>query len=283
MVLRAPPGAGKSTLVPLALLAEPWLRDRKILLLEPRRVAARAVARRMAFLRDEPVGDAVGYRMRLDTRVSRNTRIEVITEGVLTRMLQADPELAGVACVIFDEFHERSLQADLALALCLDARRALESDLRILAMSATLDGARVAALLGGAPVIDVPGREFPVEVVYCGRGAPLLPGGPEPPERLLGRTVRRALEECGGDLLVFLPGVGEIRRLQAQLKELAGPRVQVLPLYGELEAREQDAALRLEPGRRAADRARDQHRRDQRDDPGRDGRHRFRPRAARTL
>ena len=243
-VLRAPPGAGKSTLVPLALLAEPWLRDRRILLLEPRRVAARAVARRMACLRGEEVGDTVGYRMRLDTRVSRRTRIEVITENVLTRMLQSDPELTGVGCVIFDEFHERSLSADLALALGLDARRTLEGDFRILAMSATLDGARVAALLGGAPVVDVPGREFPVEIVYCGSGAPLLPGGPEPPERLLGRTVRRALEECSGDLLVFLPGAGEIRRLAAQLGELAGPRLAVLPMYGELEAREQDAALR---------------------------------------
>ncbi len=162
-VLRAPPGAGKSTLVPLALLAEPWLGDRKILLLEPRRVAARAIARRMAWLRGEPVGGTVGYRMRLDTCVSRATRIEVITEGVLTRMLQSDPELAGVGCVIFDEFHERSLQADLGLALCLDARAALDADFRLLAMSATLDGARIAALLGDAPVIDVPGRQFEVD------------------------------------------------------------------------------------------------------------------------
>jgi ATP-dependent helicase HrpB len=243
VVLRAPPGAGKSTLVPLALLEEPWLSGRRILLLEPRRVAARAVARRMASLLNEPVGATVGYRMRLDTRVSRDTRIEVITEGVLTRMLQSDPELAGVGCVIFDEFHERSLAADLGLALCLDARRTLEGDFRILAMSATLDGARVAALLGGAPVIDVPGREFPVGIEYCGRGAPLLPGGPEPPERLLARTVRRALEEGDGDLLVFLPGAGEIRRLQGQLADLAGPRLVVLPMYGELDAREQDAAL----------------------------------------
>ncbi|HZT55956.1 MAG TPA: ATP-dependent helicase HrpB, partial [Burkholderiaceae bacterium] len=247
VVLRAPPGAGKSTLVPLALLAEPWLLGRKILLLEPRRVAARAVARRMAYLRGEQVGDTVGYRMRLDTRVSGRTRIEVITEGVLTRMLQSDPELAGVGCVIFDEFHERSLQADLALALCLDARKTLDGDFRILAMSATLDGARVAALLGGAPVVDVPGREFEVGVIYCGRGAPLLPGGTEPPERALGRTVRRALEECSGDLLVFLPGAGEIRRLQAQLGDLTGPRLQVLPMYGELDAREQDAALSEAP------------------------------------
>jgi len=246
-VLQAPPGAGKSTLVPLALLAEPWLGQRRILLLEPRRVAARAVARRMAWLRGEPVGATVGYRMRLDTRVSRDTRIEVITEGVLARMLQSDPELSGVGCVIFDEFHERSLQADLGLALCLDARSALDADFRILAMSATLDGARVAALLDHAPVVDVPGRLFPVATVYVGRGAPLLPGGTESPERLVGQTVRRALAESGGDLLVFLPGAGEIARVQQQLADLAGPRLQLLPLYGDLSSQDQDAALNESP------------------------------------
>ena len=246
-VLRAPPGAGKSTLVPLALLDEPWLRGRRILLLEPRRVAARAVARRMAWLRGEQVGETVGYRMRLDTRVSRATRIEVITEGVLTRMLQGDPELTGVGCVIFDEFHERSLQADLGIALCLDARNALDADFRVLAMSATLDGARVAQLLDGAPVVDVPGREFPVEILYRGRGAPLLPGGPESPEQLVSRTVRQVLEETTGDLLVFLPGAGEIRRVQAQLSALAGARLQLLALYGELGAEEQDKALNESP------------------------------------
>ena len=246
-VLRSPPGAGKSTLVPLALLDEPWLRDRKILLLEPRRVAARAIARRMAWLCGEPVGGTVGYRMRLDTCVSRDTRIEVITEGVLTRLLHADPELAGVACVIFDEFHERSLQADLGLALCLDARAALDADFRLLAMSATLDGARVAALLGDAPVVDVPGRQFDVAIHYVGRAAPLLPGTAESLERLVTRTVRQALNETGGDLLVFLPGAGEIRRVQSQLTDLAGPRLRVLPLYGELSAEEQDAALTESP------------------------------------
>ncbi len=246
-VLRAPPGAGKSTLVPLALLEEPWLGNRKILLLEPRRVAARAVARRMAWLRDEPVGDTVGYRMRLDTCVSRATRIEVITEGVLTRMLHADPELAGVGCVIFDEFHERSLQADLGLALCLDARAALEADFRILAMSATLDGARVAALLGDAPVVDVPGRQFEVAIRYVGRGGPLLPGAADSIERLIARAVRQALEETLGDLLVFLPGAGEIRRAQSQLTDLAGPTLRIVPLYGELSAELQDAALAESP------------------------------------
>jgi ATP-dependent helicase HrpB len=246
-VLRAPAGAGKSTLVPLALLEEPWLGDRKILLLEPRRVAARAIARRMAWLRGEPVGGTVGYRMRLDTCVSRATRIEVITEGVLTRMLQTDPELTGVGCVIFDEFHERSLQADLGLALCLDARAALDADYRLLAMSATLDGARIATLLGDAPVIDVPGRQFEVAIRYVGRGAPLLPGGAEAPERLVTRTVRQAVDETAGDLLVFLPGAGEIRRVQSQLADLAGSHLRVLPLYGELSAEEQDAALALSP------------------------------------
>jgi ATP-dependent helicase HrpB len=247
VVLRAPPGAGKSTLVPLALLDEPWLGGRKILLLEPRRVAARAIARRMSWLRGEAVGGTVGYRMRLDTCVSRSTRIEVITEGVLTRMLHQDPELSGVACVIFDEFHERSLQADLGLALCLDARAALEADFRLLAMSATMEGARVAALLGDAPVIDVPGRPFEVEIHYLGRGAPLLPSGAESPERLVAKGVRQAVEQTAGDLLVFLPGAGEIRRVQGLLADLVTPRLQVLPLYGDLSAEEQDAALSESP------------------------------------
>jgi ATP-dependent helicase HrpB len=242
-VLRAPPGAGKSTLVPLALLDEPWLRDRKILMLEPRRVAARAIARRMASLRGEAVGGTIGYRMRLDTCVSRATRIEVITEGVLTRMLHSDPELGGVGCIILDEFHERSLQADLALALCLDARAALDADFRLLAMSATLDGARVAALLGDAPVVDVPGRQFEVAIHYVGRGAPLLPGGADSAERLVARTVRQALGETDGDLLVFLPGAGEIRRVFSLLADLTSAQLQMLPLYGDLSAGEQDAAL----------------------------------------
>ncbi|HEV7431562.1 MAG TPA: ATP-dependent helicase HrpB [Steroidobacteraceae bacterium] len=247
VVLRAPPGAGKSTLVPLALLDEPWLTGRKILLLEPRRVAARAIARRMAWLRGEPVGGTIGHRMRLDTCVSRSTRIEVITEGVLARMLHSDPELAGVGCVIFDEFHERSLQADLGLALCLDARAALDADFRVLAMSATLDGARVAALLDDAPVIDVPGRQFEVAMHYVGRAAPLLPGSADSAERLVARTVRQALEGTSGDLLVFLPGAGEIRRVHSQLADMVTSQLRVLPLYGELSAEEQDAALAQSP------------------------------------
>jgi len=242
-VLQAAPGAGKSTLVPLALLAEPWMRQRRLLLLEPRRVAARAVAQRMAWLLQEPVGATVGYRMRLDTRVSRATRIEVITEGVLARMLQEDPELPGVGCVIFDEFHERSLQADTGLALCIDARTQLAASFRLLVMSATLEGARVAALLGDAPIVAVPGRQFPVEINYAGRGLPLLPGSGESPERLVAQTVRRALAETAGDLLVFLPGAGEIRRVQGLLGDLAAPGLQMLALYGDLAAQEQDAAL----------------------------------------
>ncbi len=161
-VLTAPPGTGKSTGVPLVLLTEPWARGRRILMLEPRRLAARAVAQRMAQTLGEPVGATVGYRMRRDTRVSRDTRLEVITEGVLTRVLQSDPALEGVAAVLFDEFHERSLQADLGLALTLDARATLASDLKILVMSATLAAEGPAAVLGGAPIITLQGRSFPV-------------------------------------------------------------------------------------------------------------------------
>ena len=177
-VLQAPPGAGKSTVVPLALLDEPWARGKRILMLEPRRLAARAVAQRMSQTLGEPVGRTIGYRMRMDTRVSRDTRVEVVTEGVLTRMLQNDPALEGIAAVIFDEFHERSLQADLGLALVLDARENLTPDLKVLVMSATLDGEAVARLLGDAPIVTSEGRTFPVESRFAGKGTPLLPGPP---------------------------------------------------------------------------------------------------------
>lgn len=256
-VLEAPAGAGKSTVVPLALLREPWVRGRRLLMLEPRRIAARAIAARMAQTLGEPVGRTVGFRTRFETRVGPQTRIEVVTEGVLTRMLQADPTLDGIAAVIFDEFHERSLQADLGLALCLDARATLGLDFRLLVMSATLDGAAVAALLGRtgtpAPRITAAGRAFPVEVRYVGRGLPALPGGPEPPERAVVQAIRRALAECPGDVLVFLPGAAEIRRVAAMLDEgglgsAGDPRV--LPLYGELDAAAQDAALQPDPGGR---------------------------------
>jgi len=247
-VLVAPPGAGKSTVVPLALLDEPWARGQKIVLLEPRRLAARAVAARMSSSLGERPGATVGYRMRLETRVSAQTRLEVVTEGVFTRMLQTDPALGGVAAVIFDEFHERSLNADVGLAFALDAQRHVAPALRVLAMSATLDGAAVARLLGGAPVIENAARVHAVETLYVGKGLPALPGprgpGDEPADAVVARVVRRALAEAAGDLLVFLPGAGEIRRVQTRLREAdLGADVDVLPLYGELPAAEQDAAL----------------------------------------
>ena len=244
-VVVAPPGAGKSTVVPLALLEEPWARGKRIVMLEPRRLATRAVAERMAATLRERVGDTVGYRMRLETRIGKRTRIEVVTEGVFTRMLQGDPALEGVAAVLFDEYHERSLHADVGLAFALDAQRHVAPELRVLAMSATIDGARVAALLGGAPVVESMGRMFDVDVHYLGKGLPALPGGPEPFDAAVARAVQRALESSTGDLLVFLPGAGEIRRVERRLRdELAlGADVDVLPLYGELAPGEQDAAL----------------------------------------
>jgi ATP-dependent helicase HrpB len=252
-VLEAPAGAGKSTVVPLVLLAEPWARGRRLIVLEPRRLAARAIAQRLAQSLGEPVGETVGYRMRLDTRVSRATRLEVVTEGVLTRMLQEDPALEGVAALVFDEFHERSLQADLGLALALDARAQLAPTLKILVMSATLDGAAVARLLGNAPVVSAAGRLYPVETRYAGRGAPLLPQAPpargaETPEQVVVKLVRRALRAETGDVLVFLPGAGEIRRVaQLLAADPPGSEVRVLPLYGDLTAEQQDAALGAAP------------------------------------
>lgn len=258
VVLEAPPGAGKSTVVPLALLDEPWVRGRKILMLEPRRLAARAVARRMAETLGEDVGETVGYRMRLETRVSRRTRIEVVTEGVLGRLLHTDPALEDVALVIFDEFHERSLNADLGLALCLDARTALGTDLKILVMSATLDGVAVAKLLSAdpsdtAPVVTSQGRSFPVELRYLGKGLPVLPGEPESLERLAGLAILRALRECEGDILVFLPGMAEIRRVKDFVEsapDFSSTKAQALPLHGDLSVEAQDEALRTHPGMR---------------------------------
>ncbi len=245
-VLEAPPGAGKSTGVPLALLTAPWLRDQRILVLEPRRLAARAVAARMAFLLGEAVGGTVGYRMRLDTRVGPGTRIEVVTEGILTRQLQHDPALAGVGLVIFDEFHERSLQADLGLALTLDVRRHLRPELRLLVMSATLDTAGVARLLGNVPVVASPGLAFPVVTRHAAR-----PGTGHVAERAA-TAVRRALADDEGDVLVFLPGAGEIRRTAGLLAEAPLPAgVAVHPLFGDLGREDQDLAIRPAPaGRR---------------------------------
>ena len=254
VVLQAPPGAGKSTVVPLVLLEADWARGKRLMMLEPRRLAARAVAQRMAQTLGESVGRTVGYRMRMDTRVSRETRIEVVTEGVLTRMLQSDPALEDFAAVIFDEFHERSLQADLGLALTLDAQESLSSDLKILVMSATLDGEAVSKLLNDAPIVTAEGRLFPVESRYGGKGLPVLPGGGlvargpsgaiETPEKIVTQLIQRALREGSGDVLVFLPGAREIRRVQSLLQSSGlEASVQVRPLFGELSGEEQDAAL----------------------------------------
>ena len=291
-VLQAPPGAGKTTIVPLRLLEEPWLAGGRIVMLEPRRLATRAAARRMASLLGEEVGGTVGYRTRDERRTGPATRIEVVTEGILTRRLQQDPALPGVGLVIFDEFHERNLHADLALALTLDARPALRPDLRLLVMSATLDTARIAALLGSsapasggalagggkegggaagaaggavAPVIVSEGREWPVEIRFTppapaarkagfkGRpGPPPRPGAQVVPAATSG--VLRALREQTGDALVFLPGAGDIRRVEAALAKPGSglpDGVDVRPLYGALPVADQDAALAPSPpGRR---------------------------------
>ena len=244
-VLVAAPGAGKTTRVPLALLDEAWLGGAKIAMLEPRRLAARAAARRMAQTLGETVGETVGYRVRLDTRVGPRTRVEVLTDGLFLRRLQRDPELPGIGLVIFDEFHERGLEADLSLALCLEARAALRPDLRLLVMSATLDAAAVARLLGDAPVIDSPGRAYPVELRWA--------GAPRPGERLaesVAAAVRRALAAEPGSALVFLPGFGEIRRVAELLADLP-PEIDVIALHGELPLERQDEAIRpAPPGRR---------------------------------
>jgi ATP-dependent helicase HrpB len=240
-VLVAPPGAGKTTVVPLELLAEPWIAGGKIIVLEPRRLAARAAAERMAATLGEPVGRTVGFRVRMQSKVSAATRIEVVTEGVFTRMILGDPELAGVACVVFDEFHERSLDADLGLALARDAQALLRPDLRLVVMSATLDGAAVARLLNDAPVIESLGRAFPVETHYVGRDERLRL------EDRVVRAVERALAEETGSLLAFLPGQGEILRTAERLKERPRPGVEVAPLYGALDPRDQDRAIAPAP------------------------------------
>src|SRR6187401_2514814 len=244
-VLVAPPGAGKTTRVPLVLLEQSWAKDKKILVLEPRRLAARAAAARMAATLGEQVGDTVGLRVRFGSRVTQRTRIEVVTEGIFTRLVIDDPSLEGVAAVLFDEFHERSLDADLGLALARDLQQALRPDLKLLVMSATLDGARVAALLG-APAIESEGRAFPVETRYLGRDprAPI--------ERQVTEALERALRTEAGSLLVFLPGAGEIRRTESLLKErINDTAVDIVALYGALDAREQDRAISpAPPGRR---------------------------------
>ncbi len=241
-VLVAPPGAGKTTLVPPALLAAPWRGDGRIVMLEPRRLAARAAATRMAALRGEAAGGLIGFRTRLESQVSPATRIEVLTEGLLLRRLLADATLEGVAAVVFDEIHERSLEADLALALCLDLQRLLRPDLRLIAMSATPDAARLAALLE-APVVASAGRAHPVTVHHAARDLPALRDLPE----AMARAVRAALAAHPGDLLAFLPGMGEIRRTEAAL---AGCAAEVMALHGDLPPAEQDRALCRAAGRR---------------------------------
>lgn len=234
-LVHAQPGSGKTTRIPLALLASAWLGKNKILMLEPRRLAARAAARHMAGLLGEKAGERVGYRTRLDIRVSSATRIEVVTEGILTRMLQHDPELSGYGCVIFDEYHERSLQADLGLALCLEVRAALRPDLRLIVMSATLDAAAVADLLAPCATLNCPGQPHAVETRYLRVSGRFL-------EERMARAIRHALATEHGSILAFLPGAREIRRT-AELLDNPGAGVEIHPLLGALTATEQDKAI----------------------------------------
>jgi ATP-dependent helicase HrpB len=243
-VLVAPPGAGKTTRVPLVLADEAWARGKRILVLEPRRIAARAAAERMARTLGGRVGGRVGLRVRFGSNVSRDTAVEIITEGIFTRMILDDPALDGVAAVLFDEFHERSLDADLGLALARDAQQGLREDLKLLVMSATIDGARVAALLGGATVIESEGRAFPVDTRYAGRDQ-------RPIEPQMADTITRAMRAEPGSVLAFLPGVAEIRRTQNQLDNRTDATTDVVTLYGAMAGDEQDRAISpAAPGRR---------------------------------
>ncbi len=243
-VLIAPPGAGKTTCVPLACLDQPW-RKGKIIMLEPRRLAARAAARRMAELLGEPVGKRVGYRVRMDSRISKDTIIEVVTEGVFARMIVDDPGLDGVSAVLFDEFHERSLDADMSLAFTLEVQGALRDDLRLVVMSATLDGGRVASILEDAPIVESMGRTFPVETRYLPR---------KPQDRLedaVTSAVMQALKEEEGSLLVFLPGQAEIHRTEERLAKRLPKEILLAPLYGAMDGKAQDLAIRpLKAGKR---------------------------------
>ena len=245
MVLSAPPGSGKTTVAPLALLDEPWLAGKTILMLEPRRLATRLAATFMARQLGEEVGQTVGYRVRFEAKVSAATRVEVVTEGVLTRRMQDDPELAGVGLVIFDEFHERSLQADLALALCLDVMSGLRDDLKLLVMSATLDTGAVSRLLDNAPVVMGMGQSYPVGVEY-GRGGQLVQ--PREIAKQMAATIHKALTEQPGDILAFLPGAAEIRFTQALLTAALPPaEIAIHPLYGDLSLAAQTAAVQPDP------------------------------------
>src|SRR4249920_822969 len=238
VLLTAAPGAGKTTRVPLALLDAPWLDGKTLLMLEPRRLAARAAAHRMAATLGESVGETVGYRMKLDTKVGPKTRIEVVTEGILARLLQHDPALSAYAIVLFDEFHERSLQADTGLALCLESQRLFRPDLRLLVMSATLDCGPVADLLGNAPVIACEGRMFPVEIRYLDQP---LSGHLD---AAIVQLIRRSLAQDQGSLLAFLPGMAEIRRVERKLLDLnLGSNILIAPLHGDLPQDAQDRAI----------------------------------------
>ena len=236
VVLVAPPGAGKTTRVPLVLANEAWAKHRRILVLEPRRLAARAASARMAATLNERVGETVGLRVRFGSKISRKTRIELITEGIFTRLVLDDPMLDGVAAVLFDEFHERSLDADLGLALARDAQIGLREDLKLLVMSATIDGARIAGLLGDAPVIESQGRAFAVETRYVGRDARAI-------EPQIADTIARAMRAEPGSLLAFLPGAAEIRRTRTLLENRTDPSTDVVALYGALAGEEQDRAI----------------------------------------
>ena len=248
-VIQAPPGAGKTTRVPLALLEEPWLANKKIILLEPRRLAAMSCAAHMADLLKERVGQAIGYQIRLDRKIGPDTRIEVITEGIFTRKIQNDPCLEDVGIVIFDEFHERNIHSDLGLALCLESFEALRDDLRILVMSATMDVRAVSNLMDNAPVIVSKGKSFPVETIFV---TPLDRNNrPVPVETACGSVVRRALSETIGDILVFLPGVKEIKRLYSILEKDLDSGIHIFPLYGNLSRKDQARAFRpSSPGQR---------------------------------
>jgi ATP-dependent helicase HrpB len=244
VIVQAPPGAGKSTALPLQLMEEEWIGGRKIIMLEPRRLATRSVAMRMSFMLQQEVGRTIGYRVRFDTQVSKETKIEVVTEGILTRMIQQDNSLSEAGLAIFDEFHERSLHADTALALCLQVQQVLRPDLRILIMSATLDAEKLSALLNNAPVISSSGKQFPVDVHY----APSEQFTPL--HQHCSKIVKKALRENAGDILVFLPGAGEINRT-ASLLESENLDAQIFPLYGDLPYKKQQEAILPHPsGRR---------------------------------
>lgn len=241
VILQAPPGAGKSTILPIQLIHEPWLKGKKIVMLEPRRLAARAVANRMSSLLNEQTGETVGYRVRFDNKVSKSTRIEVLTEGILTRMLQQDNSMDDVGLVIFDEFHERSLHADLALALCREVQQVLREDLRILIMSATLDTEKLAGLLNNAPVLTSMGRQYPIKLIYQEQEKDI------PIFKQMASAIRKAFATYEGDILAFLPGAGEIQRCQ-DLLEQSLSNVTICPLYGDLPLPQQQQAILPDPG-----------------------------------